>query len=203
MRKILLIIAFILNLNICYAGTLSYSTTYGVNSSVTAANLNGNFNDAKNIINGQLDNTNANTASGFRFYETLSTLPITSLTQGRTVFLTSDNSWNVYTGSLWVKMGSQTNYAYGTSTSAYTSIDYTSMKITYGTATSVAANSSQAITNLPFTSATSYICTVIPETTNVATGAGPSYKRNSASQMTVYNADNGITLDLAWHCIGT
>lgn len=201
--KFLIVVLILLSIQISHADTLTIPTTYSSNGQVTSANLNGNFSAVATKVNGGLDNTNANTTTGYRFYETLSTLPVTSLSQGRAVFLTTDNSWNIYTGSAWVKMGAQTYYGYASSTSAYTTFDATTIKVAFGTATSVSANGSSAITNLPFTSSTSYVCTVIPETTNVATGAGPSYKRNSASQMTVYNADNGITLDLAWNCVGT
>lgn len=186
-----------------YAATLSYDTTYAANGSVTGPNLNGNFNNVKAVVNGGLDNTNANTTSGFRFYETLSTLPTTSLSQGRAVFLTSDNSWNVYTGSAWVKMGAQTNYDYGTSASSYTSYNYTSLKTAYGISTTVSANSSVAITNLPFTSATTYKCSVSASSGSVTNISAPNYVANSASQMTVYNSDDSYAYSIGWICTGT
>lgn len=202
MRIVFILLMVVLS-QVAQASQLSYSTTYASNGTVTAANLNGNFNDAKNIINGGLDNTNANTTTGFRFYETLSALPSSSLSQGRTVFLTTDNTWNVYTGSAWKKMGAMTYYDYGTSASAYTSYDYTSVKVAYGQAVSVATNSSSVITNLPFTSFTTYRCSVSASTSSTTNISPPVYVGNSGSQMTVYNTDDSSALSIMWICTGT
>jgi hypothetical protein len=74
---------------------------YGDTSTLTAQNLNGNFNNIRNVLNGGLDNTNADTARGFRFIEIVSSLPAAG-NQGRTVFLTADNTLYFDTGSAWI-----------------------------------------------------------------------------------------------------
>lgn len=85
-----------------YAGPIVYGTTYATNGTVTAANLNGNFTNVSQVVNGGLDNTNANTTQGYRFYQSVAVLP-SSGTQGATYFLTSDNSLNFDTGGGFVK----------------------------------------------------------------------------------------------------
>ena len=85
-----------------FADTVSIPTTYSTNGSVTSTNLNGNFQALAAKINGGLDNNNADTTNGYRFFETKSTLPTVG-NQGRTVFLTTDNSLNLDSGSTWVK----------------------------------------------------------------------------------------------------
>ncbi len=100
MKKILFL--FLLLTSTAYADTLVIPTTYSVNGQVTSTNLNGNNQAIASIINGGLDNNNANTASGYRFFETRSTLPSVG-SQGRVVFLTSDNTLNFDTGSTFVK----------------------------------------------------------------------------------------------------
>lgn len=57
---------------------------------VTAINLDGNFNNIRNVVNGGLDNTNADITDGFRFIEIVSSLPAAG-NQGRVVYLTTDN----------------------------------------------------------------------------------------------------------------
>lgn len=86
----------------CFASTWTQSTTYATNGQVTAQNLNGNLQGIGSVINGGLDNDNANTTSGYRFFEVKSSLPSFG-SQGRVVLLTSDNSLNLDTGSSWVK----------------------------------------------------------------------------------------------------
>lgn len=85
-----------------YATDVTIPTVYGTNGTVTAANLNGNFTAIAQKVNGGLDNDNADTTNGYRFFETKSTLPSVG-TQGRTIFLTSDNTLNLDTGSAYVK----------------------------------------------------------------------------------------------------
>lgn len=101
MKKLFLI--FLLLASNSYADTLLIPTTYSPSGQVTSANLNGNFSAVATKFNGKIDNTNVDTTNGFRLYETLATLPTTSLSQGRAVFLTSDNSFNIYSGSAWLK----------------------------------------------------------------------------------------------------
>lgn len=83
-----------------YAATVKLHTTYQNGSVVTATNLNGNFTAITAQVNGGLDNDNANTASGYRFFETRSSLP-TNGNQGRVVFNTSNNTLNFDNGSSW------------------------------------------------------------------------------------------------------
>lgn len=100
MKKTILI--YLLLVSTAYATDVSIPTTYQTNGSVTASNLNSNFNALSQKINGGLDNDNADTTNGYRFFETKSTLPTVG-TQGRTIFLTTDNTLNLDTGSAYVK----------------------------------------------------------------------------------------------------
>ena len=84
------------------AGTLTIPTTYATNGTVTASNLNGNFTAIAQVVNGGIDNTNANTTSGYRLYQTVSTLPSAG-NQGAVYFLTTDNTLNFDTGSSFIK----------------------------------------------------------------------------------------------------
>lgn len=87
---------------ICQATQIVYPVTYGPTSQVTNVTLNGNNSAISNVVNGNLDNTNANTTSGYRFYQTVSVLP-SSGSQGAVYFLTSDNTLNFDTGSAFNK----------------------------------------------------------------------------------------------------
>lgn len=103
MKKLLLIIiCFLCILSPVYATTLTFSTVFGPTDTVTNVKLNGNNTSISNVVNGNLDNTNANTTNGYRFPQSIGTLP-TAGTQGAMFFLTSDNTWNVDTGSAFVK----------------------------------------------------------------------------------------------------
>lgn len=101
MKKLLLSILLFLTTN-ANATQIIYGTTYAPNGQVTSVNLNGNFNNVSSIVNGKLDNTNADTTNGYRFYQTVSVLP-SSGNQGSVYFLTSDNSLNFDTGSSFSK----------------------------------------------------------------------------------------------------
>lgn len=83
------------------AAEVDLPTTYATGGVVTASNLNGNFTSITAQVNGGLDNENADTMSGYRFYEIKAALPSAG-SQGRTVFQTSDNSLNLDTGSGWI-----------------------------------------------------------------------------------------------------
>lgn len=87
---------------VTYADTLSIPTTYSTNGSVTSTNLNGNFQAIAQKVNGSLDNTNADTTNGYRFFRTVSALPSAG-SQGSVYFLTSDNSLNFDNGSTFSK----------------------------------------------------------------------------------------------------
>lgn len=101
MKKILLILALIIP-NAAQAAQIVYPTIYGPNSQVTNVTLNGNNNAISAAVNGGLDNSNANTTSGYRFYQTVAVLPAAG-SQGAVYFLTSDNSLNFDTGSAFNK----------------------------------------------------------------------------------------------------
>lgn len=103
MKKILFLIAFILILtgNV-YAAILVYPTTYGPTSTVTNITLNSNNTAISQVLNGGLDNTNANTTQGYRFFQTVAVLPSPG-SQGSVYFLTSDNSLNFDNGSAFAK----------------------------------------------------------------------------------------------------
>lgn len=98
MKKIILIILFLTST--CFAEDVTLHTTYSANGQVTATNLNGNFQSITSVVNGGLDNNNADTTSGYRFFEIRSSLPTVG-TQGRVVFNTSDNTLNFDDGSAW------------------------------------------------------------------------------------------------------
>lgn len=84
-----------------FAAEVELPTTYANGGTVTASNLNGNFTAITAQVNGGLDNDNADTTSGYRFFETRATLPSAG-SQGRVVFQTSDNSLNLDNGSAWL-----------------------------------------------------------------------------------------------------
>lgn len=96
----ILILMFLL-LTPALADDVTLTTAYSNGSVVTASNLNGNFTAITAQVNGGLNNDNANTASGYRFFETKFILPAAG-SQGRTVFQTSDNTLNLDTGSAWL-----------------------------------------------------------------------------------------------------
>ena len=83
------------------AGTISRCNNWEVGDSVTDVKLDCDFNNIVNEANGGLDNDNADTANGFRFFQVLGTLPAAG-TQGRVVFQTSDNNLYFDTGTIWI-----------------------------------------------------------------------------------------------------
>jgi len=104
MKKIFLLLFLLLFISTkVYAGTATRYFIYQTNSQVTAVNLNGNINNLQTVINGGLDNDNADTSSGFRFYEVLGSLP-SAATQGRAVYLTTDDTMNFDNGSAFLKV---------------------------------------------------------------------------------------------------
>jgi hypothetical protein len=112
MKKILVgVILSLLLYSNCFAGLVSRYNTYTNGGEVTAANLNGNFDNILSTLNGGIDNTNVNTTT-YRLQEILGSLPTAGIA-GRTVFLTTDSTLNFDTGSTWVK-------AITTSSSAFT-----------------------------------------------------------------------------------
>lgn len=110
MSYLLLSLLLLLSIN-AEASQIVYPTIWAVNDSVTNVKLNGNNTAISQVVNGGLDNTNANTTSGYRFYQTVAVLPSAG-SQGAVYFLTSDNSLNFDTGSVFnksVSVNSPTN----------------------------------------------------------------------------------------------
>jgi len=99
-KRIVLLSAIFLMTPPCqlYAGLIQLHTIYGTTSAVTDQTLNGNNQAILNVVNGGLDNLNADTANGYRFIEVLGTLPAAG-TQGRVIFHTSDNTLHFDSGS--------------------------------------------------------------------------------------------------------
>lgn len=86
----------------CFATTVTVPTVWSTNDTVTNVKLNSNNNAITNVLNGGLDNTNANTTGGYFFFQKVAALPSAG-TQGSTYFLTTDNSLNLDTGSAFAK----------------------------------------------------------------------------------------------------
>ena len=100
MRIIIGLITCLLLSSVSIAGVITPYKTYATNDQVTAANFNGNITTITGEINGGLDNTNADTTNGYRFFEVLGSIPAAG-TQGRVVFLTTENTINFDTGAAW------------------------------------------------------------------------------------------------------
>lgn len=96
MKKIFLLIFLCWSFN-AHATQIVYGTTYAPSGQLTSTNLNGNFQNASQVVNGKLDNTNADTTNGYRFYQTVSVLPASG-NQGAVYFLTTDDTLNFDTG---------------------------------------------------------------------------------------------------------
>ncbi len=99
MKKLFLTILLIFSfLSLASADKVDKFFNYGVNSEVNNLRLNGNIDNILRVINGGLDNTNADVTDGFRFIEILSALPLAG-EEGRAVFLTTDDTFNFDTGT--------------------------------------------------------------------------------------------------------
>ncbi len=137
MRKLLLTI---LLLTLCvpsFAESVERYEDYSTGKSVTADNLNGNFNNIVNVLNSGLDNNNADTDDGFRFIEIVSSLPAAG-NQGRVVFLTSTDTLYFDTGSAMIAVGVLTNNQTFTGNNTFTgtttlNVTTLSAKLTAGT----------------------------------------------------------------------
>jgi hypothetical protein len=99
LNKILFFLFFSFN---CYASTVTTPYTYSQTDTVTNVKLNNNQSAIVNVINGGLDNTNANTTLGYHFFQAVGALP-TAGNQGSVYYLTADNSLNFDTGSTFIK----------------------------------------------------------------------------------------------------
>lgn len=106
MKRLLLILIFLLFTVNAQASDVERFFVYATNSQVTSTNLNGNFNNLVTVINGNLDNNNANTSGGYRFYEVLGSNPSAG-TQGRMVYNTSNDILYADSGSLLAIVGSK------------------------------------------------------------------------------------------------
>lgn len=102
MNKIIIGLFLFLCPGISFATTWTPYFVYQPTSQVTNSNLNGNNNSLGNILNGGLDNSNANTAGGYRFFQTVGSLPSYG-NQGAVYFLTSGNTLNFDTGTSFVQ----------------------------------------------------------------------------------------------------
>lgn len=100
MKKILFLLFILCLISPSFAGQVDRYETYNSGSTINYLNLNGNFDNIVNEINGGLDNTNIDTDEGFRLYEILSALPAAG-SQGRTVFNSTENTLNFDSGAAW------------------------------------------------------------------------------------------------------
>lgn len=101
-KKSLLIIFGSMFLTQAYASSINIPTVYQNGGQVTASNLNGNFTAITQVVNGGIDNTNANTTQGYHLFQAVSVLPSAG-SQGNVYFLTTDNTLNFDTGSSFIK----------------------------------------------------------------------------------------------------
>lgn len=103
MKIIILILFFVLLFtNLSIASQVTVPNVFQTNDTVTNVKLNSNNNAITNVINGGLDNTNANTTSGYHFFQSVGSLPLAG-NQGSVYFLTTDNSLNFDTGAAFNK----------------------------------------------------------------------------------------------------
>lgn len=71
---------------------------YGVDSEINEKNLDGNLNNIRTVVNGNLDNDNSK--DDFFFVEKLSSLPLAG-TEGRVAYLTTSDTLNFDDGTEW------------------------------------------------------------------------------------------------------
>jgi len=98
LKKLIYLSLVLLLASSVQAGTITRYFDYSTGDSVTAVNLNGNFNNIQNEVNGALDNNNADTDDGFRFIEVLDTEPAAG-NQGRVIYDNSTNLLKTDTGT--------------------------------------------------------------------------------------------------------
>ena len=118
MKRLILLIIFLLFTVNVYADQVTMPQ-YGPTSTLTNVNLNERWNLLTNEINGNLDNTNADTDGGFRFVEILSSLPAAG-NQGRVVFDTGNNTLNFDTGFTFLATALLANSQTFTGTNTFT-----------------------------------------------------------------------------------
>ena len=93
--------ALLRSCDVVWATTIQAYLNYIDGSTVNHLNLEGNFQNIRNVVNGDLDNNNAATNRGFRFYEVLGSLPVAG-TKGRIVYITSDDNLYFDNGTTFV-----------------------------------------------------------------------------------------------------
>lgn len=101
MKNLLLGLMVIFLPVVAHAGLVERYFDYGPTSTVTDVNLDGNFTNIINEVNGGLDGDNTDTPGGWRLLEILSSAPAAG-NQGRVVFLTSNNTLNFDTGTSFI-----------------------------------------------------------------------------------------------------
>jgi hypothetical protein len=105
MKKVICILGIIgvLVLGVSYAGQIDTSTIsrYSEGSQVTDVNLEGKLDAIRTVVNSGIDSTNI--ATGYKLLEVSGTLPSAG-TQGRGVYLTSNDTFNFDTGSAFVPL---------------------------------------------------------------------------------------------------
>ena len=98
---VLCLVVLLRSCDVVWGSVAATHTRYTDSNSVTDVNLDGNLDNLRNVVNGDLDNTNAAVSRGYRFIEILSTLPVAG-TIGRIVFLTSDKILYFDNGTIFV-----------------------------------------------------------------------------------------------------
>lgn len=102
MKKLIILLSLLMATSV-YADEVDVFFIYATTSQVNSTRLNGNINNIINQVNGGLNNDNAKTSSGFRFYEVLGSNPSAG-TQGRLVYNTSDDKFHVDNGAAFVEV---------------------------------------------------------------------------------------------------
>lgn len=159
-----------------HAGTITMPQ-YNTGDTVTATNQNTRFNLSTNILNGGLDNENADVEDGFRFIEVLEALPAAGI-QGRVVFLTSNNTLNFDTGLTYLATALLNNTQTFTGTNTFSGAT-----IFNGT---LDANSTTTLAGTNTLSGSTTVSGVLSATNDVTLGAG------SGDSIT-FNANDGLT----------
>ncbi len=168
MKKFLIL--FLLFCSPVFADTITMPQ-YNTGGTVTAVNQNNRFNLLTNLVNGALNNENADVDGGFRFIEVLASLPSPG-NQGRVVFLTADNTLNFDTGLTFLATALLAN------TQTFTGVNtFSGNTIFNGT---LDANSTTTLAGA------TTISGVLNATNDVTLGAG------SGDQLTI-NMNDGIT----------
>ena len=98
MKKLIITLALLLIASPCYSALVQQYFDYNPGDEVTDINLDGNFTNIINEINGGLDNNNADTDDGFRFIEIVDSLPAVG-NEGRVIFDRNTDLFYIDTGT--------------------------------------------------------------------------------------------------------